>query len=439
MNTLTLSRRALNLLTSGSSLPTTSCLSASPSSFVQSSHLSTIRLLGRDYPADEETNVSAHLLKHTDRLLHLQKQHPLQIVKQRIVENMQAKYLWNNRSPLFSHYDNISPIVTRAQNFDELLVPGDHVSRQRQDNYFINKDLMLRAHMTCHDSDMIRSGLDCFLTTGDVYRRDTIDRTHYPVFHQMDCVRLFSTWELEEFAQDPKNFKAFADEGSPADPNIQSCHTTEAVKIMEYSLKSTLIGLVQSLFGRCKYRWVEATFPFTYPSFELEILYNDEWLEVLGCGILMQDILVKSAVPKKVGWAFGLGLERLAMAMYNIPDIRLFWSEDERFLKQFRVDNIHRPIKFEPYNNYTSRARDIAFWLPANFVENDFYDFVRDKLPRDTVEDIKLIDNFSKGDRTSHCYRLTYRAWDRHLTSEEANHIHDTLATEVTKIGGVVR
>ena len=66
---------------------------------------------------------------------------------------------------------------------------------------------MLRAHMTCHDSDMIRSGLDCFLTTGDVYRRDTIDRTHYPVFHQMDCVRLFSTWELEEFAQDPKNVR----------------------------------------------------------------------------------------------------------------------------------------------------------------------------------------------------------------------------------------
>ena len=65
--------------------------------------------------------------------------------------------------------------------------------------------MMLRAHMTCHDSDMIKSGLDAFLTTGDVYRRDTIDRTHYPVFHQMDGVRLFSPWELQEFAQDRHN------------------------------------------------------------------------------------------------------------------------------------------------------------------------------------------------------------------------------------------
>ena len=64
------------------------------------------------------------------------------------------------------------------------------------------REMMLRAHMTCHDQDLIRSGLDCFLSTGDVYRRDTIDRTHYPVFHQMDGVRLFSAWELEEFAKD---------------------------------------------------------------------------------------------------------------------------------------------------------------------------------------------------------------------------------------------
>ena len=69
-------------------------------------------------------------------------------------------------------------------------------------------------------------------------------------------------------------FKVFADEGSPTNSNVQPCHTGEAVKVMEYSLKTTLISLVQSLFGRCKYRWVEASFPFTYPSFELEIFYN---------------------------------------------------------------------------------------------------------------------------------------------------------------------
>eukprot|EP00116_Pleurobrachia_bachei_P000362 sb/3460624/ len=402
--------------------------------------LSSIKILGRDYPTDEETNITEHLLKHTDKLLHMRQSHPLQIVKQRIVEHMQAKYLWNNRSPLFSHYDNITPVVSHAQNFDQLLVPSDHVSRRRQENYFINKDKMLRAHMTCHDQDLLRSGLDCFLSTGDVYRRDTIDRTHYPVFHQMDGVRLFSSWELEEFAKDPKSFTHLQDPSEGVDDSIQACHTPEAVKIVEFSLKGTLISLVQSLFGRCQYRWVDATFPFTHPSWELEIYYQDEWLEVLGCGILQQGILNNSAVPSKIGWAFGLGLERLAMAMYNIPDIRLFWSEDERFLTQFKVDNIHRPIKFEPYSNYTARSRDIAFWVPPSFEENDFYDMMRNKMPADTVEDVKLVDQFTnKEGRTSHCYRLTYRAWDRHLSVAEANEIHEGMAKEVEAIGGVVR
>ena len=81
------------------------------------------------------------------------------------------------------------------------------------------------------------------------------------------------------------------------------------------------------------------------------------------------------------------------------------------FYSNFPVLNRFDEIscRFEPYSSYTSRTRDIAFWLPANFVENDFYDFVRDKLPSDSVEDIKLIDDFTKEGRISHCYRLTYR------------------------------
>ena len=65
-----------------------------------------------------------------------------------------------------------------------------------QDSYYINSEYMLRAHTTSHDCDLISAGLDRFLTVGDVYRRDTVDKTHYPVFHQMDGVRLFSSEEV---------------------------------------------------------------------------------------------------------------------------------------------------------------------------------------------------------------------------------------------------
>lgn len=94
-------------------------------------------------------------------------------------------------------------------------------------------------------------------------------------------------------------------------------------------------------------RWVDQYFPFTHPSWELEILYNNDWLEILGCGIMRQEILQKSGAVDRIGWAFGLGLERLAMRLYNIPDIRLFWSNDAGFLNQFKVDDPNACIQYQ--------------------------------------------------------------------------------------------
>lgn len=86
-------------------------------------------------------------------------------------------------------------------------------------------------------------------------------------------------------------------------------------------------------------RWVDAYFPFTDPSYELEIFFNGEWLEVLGCGVMQQPILDRT-FPGEKAWAFGLGLERLAMVLFDIPDIRLFWTADQRFLKQFKAGDL---------------------------------------------------------------------------------------------------
>jgi phenylalanyl-tRNA synthetase alpha chain len=87
-------------------------------------------------------------------------------------------------------------------------------------------------------------------------------------------------------------------------------------------LKATLEGLARHLFGDVQCRWVDTYFPFTEPSFELEIFFNDDWLEVLGCGVTQQQILDENGNKGNVAWAFGLGLERLAMVLFDIPDIR---------------------------------------------------------------------------------------------------------------------
>ncbi|KTF79461.1 hypothetical protein cypCar_00043233 [Cyprinus carpio] len=96
-----------------------------------------------------------------------------------------------------------------------------------------------------------------------------------------------------------------------------------------------------------------------------------------------------------MGWAFGLGLERLAMVLFGIPDIRLFWSEDERFLKQFRLSDIYQPVIFQPLSKYPPLFNDISFWLPAEgYTENDFYDLVR-SIGGDLVEKVTLVDEFT--------------------------------------------
>jgi phenylalanyl-tRNA synthetase alpha chain len=193
-----------------------------------------------------------------------------------------------------------------------VLVPPNHVSRKKSDTYYLNKKQVLRTHTTAHEMELL-AGHDEFITFGDVYRRDEIDQYHYPVFHQMEAVRVF---QPEHFAV-PQH-------------DVQMVQTAN-------DLKLTLEGLVKHLFGAVEMRWIDAYFPFTFPSFELEILYEGKWLEMLGCGVL-HPIILKNAgkKPDEIAWAAGLGLERFAMKLFDIPDVRLFWSEDPRFLDQFK-------------------------------------------------------------------------------------------------------
>lgn len=123
--------------------------------------------------------------------------------------------------------------------------------------------------------------------------------------------------------------------------------------IVVQDLKMTLEGLVRDLFGeRIEMRWIDAYFPFTFPSFELEILYEGKWLEMLGCGMLHPMILRNGGRKEKdVAWACGLGLERFAMKLFDIPDVRLFWSKDPRFLDQFKEGEI---TKFKPFSKVPS-------------------------------------------------------------------------------------
>ncbi|KAH8401611.1 hypothetical protein KR009_006779 [Drosophila setifemur] len=407
-----------------------------------------LEVKGSTYPTDGWTNVTPKILSYLGANKHLQTDHPLSIIRKRIVNYFYGAYRNQRGNPLFSVYDNINPVVTVQQNFDNLLIPADHVSRQKSDCYYVNQQHLLRAHTTAHQVELISGGLDNFLVVGEVYRRDEIDSTHYPVFHQADAVRLVNKEKL--FERNP-GLELFEEtwSGQLADPKLilpsskfmdqtkQPCHTLEAVKLMEHEMKHVLVGLTKDLFGpRIKYRWVDTYFPFTQPSWELEIYFKDNWLEVLGCGIMRHEILQKAGVHQSIGYAFGVGLERLAMVLFDIPDIRLFWSNDSGFLTQFSEKDLDNLPKYKPISHYPQCTNDLSFWLPehvqvdAGFSPNDFYDLVR-SVAGDMVEQISLVDKFKhpKTGKWSVCFRIVYRHMERTLTQAEVNDIHKQIAS----------
>ena len=194
-------------------------------------------------------------------------------------------------------------IEDEFHNFDALNIPASHPARDMHDTFYVSDNKLLRTHTS---SVQIRSMLSScpplrIMTPGKVYRSDS-DPTHSPMFHQI--------------------------EGLCIDKNINFCH-----------LKSLLSTFIIELFGRdMDIRFRPSYFPFTEPSAELDIKFNGKWLEVLGCGMVHPNVLsnVKIDSKKYSGFAFGLGIERLAMLQYGITDLRMFYENDLSFLSQFK-------------------------------------------------------------------------------------------------------
>jgi phenylalanyl-tRNA synthetase alpha chain len=206
-------------------------------------------------------------------------------------------------------------IETEWNNFDALNTPADHPARNEQDTFYLPDGHLLRTQTS---PVQIRTMLSTpppvrIIAPGACYRRDEIDATHLSQFTQMEGL--------------------YVDEGvSLAD------------------LKGTLDLFVRELFGpKIQYRLRPHFFPFTEPSFEMDVLVETggkaRWMEMAGCG--MVDPAVFEAINRKrgddaydpervTGFAFGFGLDRLAMNMARVPDIRLFIESDQRFLSQFR-------------------------------------------------------------------------------------------------------
>lgn len=192
-------------------------------------------------------------------------------------------------------------------NFEALNFPPHHPARAMHDTFYFPDGRLLRTHTSPVQVRYMQRQQPPFrmITIGKVYRSDS-DQTHSPMFHQMEGLLVDET-------------STFAD------------------------LKGTLKQFVDAFFERdFEMRFRPSYFPFTEPSAEVDIRWDREdgserWLEVLGCGMVHPNVLTKVGIDpeRHTGFAFGIGIERFAMLRYGVDDLRAFFENDTRFLRQF--------------------------------------------------------------------------------------------------------
>ncbi|MEK7114383.1 MAG: hypothetical protein AAB850_02430 [Patescibacteria group bacterium] len=310
----------------------------------------------------------------------------------------------------------IPEIVPTDVSFDLFDFSATHPARSKSDTYYVDDTHILRTHDTVfwyyylnqpEIKERVKKGETLgTLCYGKVYRKDEIDRRHMNVFHQM------GGWYLQ--------------------PDSKGILTLD-------DLKNVLSEIVKTVFGAVEYRFPDETFPYTDPSTEVEVNINGEWIEILGSGMPKKSVLKKMGVEGYNGWAFGFGLERLAIISMQLPDIRLLWSTDERVKKQLILGNA-----FISVSKYPSVVRDISFIVDKNFVPNNYFDLVRDVVG-DMAEQMKLLDTYENEEKlgagkVSYAYRITYRSIDKTLTNEEVNALHAELeAATVKNFGATIR
>jgi len=257
--------------------------------------------------AQEEKGVYGDLSRPSEPI-ELGARHPISIVKNRIIEVFNKIGFTVSEGP---------EIEDDWHNFTALNLPEYHPARDMQDTFFIEKnpDTLLRTHTSSVQVRYMENNKPPIRTIspGRVFRNEDISARAHCIFHQVEGLYIDTD-------------VSFAD------------------------LKQTLSYFTQEMFGKSKIRLRPSYFPFTEPSAEVDIYWGLEtetdyritkgtgWLEIMGCGMVDPNVLKNCNIDPEVysGYAFGMGIERIAMLLYQIPDIRMFYENDVRFLEQFK-------------------------------------------------------------------------------------------------------
>jgi len=342
--------------------------------------------------------------------------HALRMIYEKITDYMRSTH---PESDVQIHRK--SPIVTTEDNYDNLLIAKDNISRSSTYTHYVDKTHILRTHTSAHLPGILRelSQRDdwedvVILLPGLAYRRDVSDKKHVSEVHMLEMWRI-----VKNSARRP---------------------------IVKDDLLAVVKGVATTAAPGWQLRIENSPHPYTNQGIEVNAVNGKRDIEILECGLIKDAILSNSGLDPKAhsGWALGMGLDRLVMTLKDIPDVRYLRSTNPRIAEQ--MTNLE---PYEEVSNQPAIKRDMSYSVPTAYVEEDISSDIRGALKDkiDTLEEVEILSETPydslpaiarerlgcQPGQKNVLVRVTLRHLEKSITNEEANAIYEQVYKGVNK------
>lgn len=342
--------------------------------------------------------------------------HAIRIVYENIERYMRSTH---PQSDVRVHRKN--PIVTVEDNYDTLLIAKDNISRSSTYTHYVDRTHVLRTHTSAHLPSILQELSESddwedivILLPGLAYRRDVSDKKHVSEVHMLEMWRIVNNAARKPITKD--------------------------------DLLTVVKGVASTAAPGWKLRIEDSPHPYTNQGIEVNAVNGDHDIEILECGLIKEAILKNAGLDaqKYSGWALGMGLDRLAMTLKGISDVRYLRSNNPKIAEQM--------TNLEPYievSNQPAIKRDMSYSVPLGYVEEDISSDIREALKNkgDTLEEVEIISETPydslppiarerlgcQPDQKNVLVRVTLRHLERSITNEEANGIYEQVYRGVNK------
>lgn len=346
--------------------------------------------------------------------------HAIRMVYEKIEQYMRATH---PDSDVQVH--RIDPIVSVTDNYDNLLIAADNISRSSTYTHYVDTSHILRTHTSAHLPSILRELAKSddwqdvvILLPGLAYRRDVSDKKHVSEVHMLEMWRVVKNKVRQPIVKD--------------------------------DLLTVVNGVASTAAPGWELRIVDSPHPYTNQGIEVNAVQGDRDIEILECGLIKEQILANAGLDPDThsGWALGMGLDRLVMTLKGIPDIRYLRSTNPKIVEQMMNLDQYREVSNQP-----AIKRDLSYSVPQGYVEEDISADIRDALgdKLDTLESVEILSETSyedlppvvkerlgcKPSQKNVLVRITLRHLERSITNDEANQIYQDVYAMINKgIGG---